>query len=739
MRPEPITRAVVACTVISHQPFGLLVELENKQKGMIRIRETSWDASERARWKEHFPPGSHLKGLIIKQQEGRYVELSARLAEDDPWEKIGENFREGQVVNGVVTGVKHYGAFIEIQPGLTGLLHRSRLPAWCKENVLDLFWPGDMVRVQILKIDQKQKQISLASAPVSYSDRNAAPLPASRAERSEKDLPFDLLARQEGRRYVVVVEDDAEQGKGVVNYLENLGQRVSLASSAEEGLELLERELPDLALVDINLPGMNGIAMIKSARERWPSLHCVLSTSWGYLEQHIAEVEQLKETGVMVLLKPLMPDDLIDLLLGLEAGAPDGTDRQQDLAASALPEVDRSSFQIGLHKLLQRCLDITEFDLAVLFRLDPVHRRVDILHQVGELAGVTAYLDDLIFSPVRDVAEDGDQVVIEDISAGNYDARFRYLLQSYPFSACLGVRIPNRLVQDYGLFLFDQQAREIYHEEVAFAQATALAIGSLLERKMLTDQLRASQKMTMLGHLSSYLSHELNHGLSPLSNSIKNLQLDLEGLRALAIQNPTRLDQELATAQDHLRDVRKSVINLTETIRAFRDLLSVGRKQIVNMGELVQDTLTLLRQTSAVSRVNLVFEAGDNLMAIRSQMPLLQHVLLNLVMNSIEQIAEIRPREGGQVMIRVERVEQEFRLAGSHPLIRISVADNGPGIHRRLWEKIFDAGFTTRPDGSGLGLYISRNIVESLGGRLYVAESYINSGTVFAVDFPYQI
>lgn len=736
MRSDSMPRAVVTCTVISHQPFGLLVELENKEKGMIRIRETSWDANERARWKQHFPPGARLKALIIKQQEGRYVELSARLAEDDPWERIGENFHEGQVVNGTVTGVKHYGAFVEIRPGLTGLLHRSRLPAWCKTNVLDLFWPGDMVKVQILKIDHKQKQISLASAPVTYSDKNAAPLPALRTEQpGDRVMPFDLLVRQETRRYVVVVEDDAEQGKGVVNYLENLGQRVSLAGSAEEGLELLERELPDLALVDINLPGMNGIAMIKSARERWPSLQCVLSTSWGYLEQHIAEVEQLKETGVMVLLKPLMPDDLLDLLLSLESGALEETDRRPDLAASTLPDVDRSSFQAGLRKLLQRCLEITEFDLGVLFRLDPVHRRVDILHQAGELPGANAYLDDLIFSPVRDVAEDGDQVVIEDVSSGNYDARFRYLMQSYPFSACLGVRVPNKLVQDYALFLFDQQAREIYHEEVAFAQATALAVGSLLERKMLTDQLRASQKMTMLGHLSSYLSHELNHGLSPLSNSIKNLQLDLEGLAAHAKQNPDRFEQELAYAQEHLRDVRKSVINLTETIRAFRDLLSVGKKQIVNMGELVQDTLTLLRQTSAVSRVNLVFEAGENLVAIRSQMPLLQHVLLNLVMNSIEQIAEIRPREGGQVLIRVERIDR----AGGPPVIRISVADNGPGIHRRLWEKIFEAGFTTRPDGSGLGLYISRNIVESLGGRLYVAESYVNSGTVFAVDFPYQI
>ena len=128
-------------------------------------------------------------------------------------------------------------------------------------------------------------------------------------------------------------------------------------------------------------------------------------------------------------------------------------------------------------------------------------------------------------------------------------------------------------------------------------------------------------------------------------------------------------------------------------------------------------------------------------MAVRSQMPLLQHVLLNLVMNAIEQITEIRPAEGGQVRIRVSRAVTGKGEGGraSQEVIRIQVEDNGPGIHWRLWEKIFDAGFTTRKDGSGLGLFISRNIVESLGGRIYVAESYINFGTVFSVDLPYQI
>jgi signal transduction histidine kinase/predicted RNA-binding protein with RPS1 domain/ActR/RegA family two-component response regulator len=771
MKDTP-NRELVPCTVIAHQPFGLLVELESGEKGIVRIRETSWDANQRAGWKRQFPVGVKCQAVIIKRPEDRFIELSLRLVEDDPWAHVREQFQEGQIVTGVVTGVKHYGVFIELRPGLTGLLHQTRLPSWARKNPLELFWPGDLVKVQIQQIDGKEQQIDLASAPVTFMDRAGGERSAGGGERSASDgrpaprtsvetsgagmvhRPYEMLQSLESRRYIVVVEDDLEQGKEIENWLENLGQRVRRALTAEEGLELLEKDPPDLLIADLDLPGMNGVALLRSVRERWPQIRCVLNTSWTRIERDPQEFDALQRSGVLILFKPLLPDDLLDLLLNTENDPLRGraeaepAPQRVELVEPPLPDIYRTSLQSGLRKLLVSCVEQTEFDMAVLFRLDPVHRKVDILYQYGEIPGVQPFLDDLIYSPVRDVAEDGDLVKIGDINAGSSDARFRYLLRAYPFNACIGVKIPNKLVQEYALFLFDTQTREIYDDEVAFTLATALAAGSLLERKLFTDQLRASQKMTMLGHLSSYLAHEMNHGLSPLNNSIRNLSVQLENLAAAHKQRPDQVERELNFAQDLLKDVRRSVLNLTSTVRAFRDLLSVGQKQIVNMDELVEETLSLLHQTSMVSKVALISQPGESLMAVRSQMPLLQHVLLNLVMNAIEQITEIRPAEGGQVRIRVSRAVtgkgEGGRSSGeggraSQEVIRIQVEDNGPGIHWRLWEKIFDAGFTTRKDGSGLGLFISRNIVESLGGRIYVAESYINFGTVFSVDLPYQI
>jgi two-component system sensor histidine kinase FlrB len=68
--------------------------------------------------------------------------------------------------------------------------------------------------------------------------------------------------------------------------------------------------------------------------------------------------------------------------------------------------------------------------------------------------------------------------------------------------------------------------------------------------------------------------------------------------------------------------------------------------------------------------------------------------------------------------------------------VQARFSDTGPGIHRQLWEKIFALGFTTRAGGSGLGLYIARSLMGSMGGRIVLEESLVPLGTTFLVELP---
>jgi signal transduction histidine kinase/predicted RNA-binding protein with RPS1 domain/FixJ family two-component response regulator len=732
------TGDVAAVKVIKHLPGGLLVRLPDGQTGMIRTRETAWDAHQRLNWQQAFPQGWQSDAVVIKTG-GKYVELSLRFLEKDPWQELETRFRPGAAVEGVVTGAKHYGIFVEILPGISGLLRAAQLPAWCKKDPTDLFWPGDKVRVTIQKIDHEQKQVELDLAPANLATLgsrviSARPIASAAAQSTPARLPFDLLAAQP-RRSILVIEDDIDQGEAAVTWFKNLNQRVAWAQTGEDGLEQVLKDPPDLAFVDLRLPGINGIETIRQIRAAHPQVTCILNTDWTMDEADLSEMDELHNAGVGLLFKPLLPEDLLDILLdGQKNAVPEMADAPGRLSTGfELTDLNAINDRSAIKKLVERCRRTTEFDVAVLFSIHPAERKVNITVQRGGRYDPNLVLDDLIYSPVRDVAEDGDLVQVEDAASGPYHDRFRYLLKAFPFAACLGVKIPGQLPADYALFLFSHEARTLYDEEVVFAQATALAIGAILEKKVLLDQVTASQKMVVMGHLARNVIHEINNNLSLVNLSVDNLAQKWAAL--IGDEPQVKIPQAEVQATRALIDLlQQSMHNLANTAHIARGVISLSGESIIRLDEMVEQIHYLLRETIRKSRVTIHVDAGKSLLLIRGQMPPLQQVLLNLLLNATEQIAELRPQQGGQVLVGFERVER----AEGPPLLRILIHDDGPGIHHRLWEKVFEAGFSTRKDGSGLGLYISRYIISTMGGKIYVADSNILQGSTFAVELPFQ-
>lgn len=82
---------------------------------------------------------------------------------------------------------------------------------------------------------------------------------------------------------------------------------------------------------------------------------------------------------------------------------------------------------------------------------------------------------------------------------------------------------------------------------------------------------------------------------------------------------------------------------------------------------------------------------------------------------------------------------ETVRENSQREICRILIKDTGPGIHTSLWERIFEMGFSTRMDGSGIGLFVSRNLMEEIEGKIYVLDSHILHGTVFALEFPVHV
>jgi signal transduction histidine kinase len=235
--------------------------------------------------------------------------------------------------------------------------------------------------------------------------------------------------------------------------------------------------------------------------------------------------------------------------------------------------------------------------------------------------------------------------------------------------------------------------------------------------QQLRTQLAHAGRVSMMGQLASALAHELNQPLGAILRNaeagemfLQHEPLDLEELRAI------------------LADIRKDDQRAGEVIDRLRALLK--RRAIeprpIALGDLLGSVAALTRADAAARHVTLVFEAAPDLPMVTGDRVHVQQVLLNLVLNAMDAVDGVP--EGHR------RVEVRAQHRGNRT-VEVAVTDSGPGIAPDKLEAVFEPFFTTKPNGMGIGLPISRTIVEAHGGRLW-AENMATGGSIFRFTLP---
>ena len=222
-------------------------------------------------------------------------------------------------------------------------------------------------------------------------------------------------------------------------------------------------------------------------------------------------------------------------------------------------------------------------------------------------------------------------------------------------------------------------------------------------------------RMTMLGELASSLSHELNQPIAAASTSAQAC------LRWLT-RNPPNLERARAAAT-RIKEDGSRAAEIIQRLRAFYKTGAPPRRELVDINEVVGEMLVLLRSEAMRHSISLRTELTPQLPQVMADRVQLQQVLMNLMLNSIEAMTD----GAGKLRIRSQRTEDGLLL--------ISVSDTGVGLPAEKLDQIFNAFFTTKPDGSGMGLAISRSIVESHGGRLW-ATANPGRGATFYFTLP---
>ena len=244
------------------------------------------------------------------------------------------------------------------------------------------------------------------------------------------------------------------------------------------------------------------------------------------------------------------------------------------------------------------------------------------------------------------------------------------------------------------------------------------------DRKQAEEALRKAQgelahvtRVTTLGEMAASIAHEVNQ---PLAGIVTNAN----ACRRWLVGATPNLDEAREAVGRILRDGNRA----SDVIAHIRALVrkTDTQKERLDMNQAVQEVINLTQHEAMRKGLALRTELAHDLPLVLGDRVQLQQVILNLVMNGVEAMASVadRPRE---VFIRSRQHESDKVL--------VAVQDSGVGIDRENLGKIFDAFYTTKPQGMGMGLAISRSIVENHGGRLWAIPND-GPGATFAFALP---
>jgi PAS domain S-box-containing protein len=285
---------------------------------------------------------------------------------------------------------------------------------------------------------------------------------------------------------------------------------------------------------------------------------------------------------------------------------------------------------------------------------------------------------------------------------------------------------------EYRILLPDGAVRHIHsvaHPVLDASGKLVQFVGSssdVTERKQAEEALRQAQadlartnRVTTMGELTASLAHEVNQPIAAAATDANTC------LRWLARDQPD-LEEARAAASRVVKDAARAAEIMSRIRSLFKK--EVSQRELVDMHEIIREMVALMSGEAARYSISVWAELSAELPQVMGDRVQLQQVLMNLMMNSIEAMKDADgPRE---LIVRSQQTEDDQLV--------VSISDTGIGLPSQRADQIFNAFFTTKPHGTGMGLRISRSIIESHGGRLWAANNSPR-GACFAFALPTKI
>jgi C4-dicarboxylate-specific signal transduction histidine kinase len=247
----------------------------------------------------------------------------------------------------------------------------------------------------------------------------------------------------------------------------------------------------------------------------------------------------------------------------------------------------------------------------------------------------------------------------------------------------------------------------------ALLSLVAIGATTLLVMKMrqAEEKLRQSQadlahvnRVTTMGELTASLAHEVNQ---PLAAAVANASACLHWLAA----QPPNLEEARAAAMNVVKDGTRAAEIISHVRLLFKK--ATPQRKLVDLNEVIREMVVLLHSEVTRCSISVRTELAGDLPQVMGDRVQLQQVMMNLIINSIAAMKDV---DGWRELAIKSRLAEDGQIA-------VCISDTGVGLPPQGVDQIFNAFFTTKRDGTGMGLPISRTIVESHNGRLWAVDN----------------
>jgi PAS domain S-box-containing protein len=516
---------------------------------------------------------------------------------------------------------------------------------------------------------------------------------------------------------ILAVDDEEGAREMLKNFFTKKGYSVETAASGEDALDAMKKNVFDAAIVDIKMPGMDGIALTRKIKELSDELPIIIMTAHPDRDYMLSA---LKEGVFDFKQKPI---DMEELYYA----------------------VREACHKVSLIRENKRLVDELRDMTANLYKM-LAEKNGDLIREKNRLEAMIEGMNEaVIFCDENDTIVALNKYAInmfgvkkEEMIGKNLYLhhkketypKIKYVLDTFKNYKDKNYIEWDALIADRWFNLRFSAVRDDSGKYIGIIAN----FNDITEKKLLQSQMVRVEKLASVGELTAGMAHEI---LNPLNIISGNVQIKLS-------ENNIPADER--KMYEVMQKQVERIVNIIDGLERFSKQRE-PKKEEIDVHILIEKVLSLLDYDFKLQNITVGKAFDKDIHSIIGDADQLEQVLMVILSNARDAMNEMELKEGAEKLERMRwkkkiniitvGCKQKNEVSSGGRYIAIAISDTGGGIPENVISKIFDPFFTTKSEGkgTGLGLSIAHGIIESLGGRIKV-ESEVGKGTTFTIFLP---